>query len=275
MAPKKSRPAAQVQHYPFLGYAKWHAVIACLFLISPIAVMIPISFTSGEMFVYPLPGLSNRWYDEFFTNPLWRNALWNSVIIGTATTLIAVPLGTLVALGLNRLTGKWAAVVMGIILSPIVLPGVVFAVSAFYFYSRQGIAGSYAGLIIGHTALALPFVVIIVSATLKGFDPNLARASLSLGATPWMTFRMVVLPMVAPGVASGAVFAFVTSFDELIMTMFVASPQQRTLPLQIWSGVQESSSPVIIAAAMILMLASIALMMAVEFLRRRRTATMN
>lgn len=264
-----ARPASS-QHYPFLRYAKWHAILTCIFLMLPIVVMIPISFTSGEMFVYPTPGYSLRWYDEFFTSPLWRNALWNSVLIGIATTAIAVPLGTLTAIGMSRLAGGARSIVMGLVVSPIVLPGVVFAVSAFYFYSRQGIGGSYLGLIVGHTVLALPFVVIIVSATLQNFDTNLTRAALSLGAPPFYAFRKVMLPLVLPGVASGAVFAFVTSFDEVIMTMFVASPQQRTLPLQIWSGVQESSSPVIISAAMILMLASSLLMLLMEVFRRRR-----
>lgn len=263
------------QHYPFLRYAKWHAIVACIFLVVPILVMIPISFTAGELFIYPMPGLSMRWYETFFSSTLWNSAVWNSLAIGAATTAIAVPLGTLTAIGIGRLKGPVAAAAMAFIISPIVLPSVVFAVSAFYFYSRQGVAGTYFGVIVGHTVLALPFVVIIVSATLKGFDPNLMRAALSLGAGPLTAFRRVMLPIVAPGVASGAVFAFVISFDELIMTMFVASPQQRTLPLQIWAGVQESSSPVIIAAAMVLMMASVALMAIVEILRRRRLGSLN
>lgn len=264
--------SAPSRHYPFLRYATWHSFVAAAFLVLPLAVMIPISFTEGRLLVYPMPGVSLQWYREFFGDPLWRSALANSVVIGLATTAIAVPLGTMTALGLNRLSGLRRNIVFGLLMSPIVLPHVVFAVSAFYFYSRQGFAGSYAGVIIGHTALALPFVVIIVSATLRGYDANLTRAALSLGATPWFTFRRVTLPLVAPGVVSGAIFAFVTSFDELIMTLFVASPAQRTLPMQIWSGVQESSSPVVVAAAMVLMLASIALMFAVDVLRRRRQA---
>lgn len=260
------------RHYPFLRYSGWHSAIVAVILVLPLAVMIPVSFTAGTLLVYPLPGYSLQWYDEFFSDPLWRNALWNSVVIGTATTLIAVPLGTMTALGLHRLGGLSRSAVFGLLMSPIILPHVVFAVSAFYFYSRQGIAGTYTGVIIGHTALALPFVVIIVSATLQGYDRNLTKAALSLGATPFFAFRKVTLPLVAPGVASGAVFAFVTSFDELIMTLFVASPQQRTLPMQIWSGVQESSSPVVVSAAVVLMVASVLLMLLVEILRRRRVA---
>lgn len=263
---------AASRHYPFLRYSGWHSAIVAVILVLPLAVMIPVSFTAGTLLVYPLPGFSLQWYEEFFGDALWRNALWNSVIIGIATTLISVPLGTMTALALHRLGGFSRSAVFGLLMSPIILPHVVFAVSAFYFYSRQGIAGTYTGVIVGHTALALPFVVIIVSATLQGYDRNLTKAALSLGATPFFAFRKVTLPLVAPGVASGAVFAFVTSFDELIMTLFVASPQQRTLPMQIWSGVQESSSPVVVSAAVVLMVASVLLMLLVEILRRRRVA---
>jgi len=258
------------RHYPFLGYSGWHSALVAVFLVLPLAVMVPISFTAGRLLVYPVPGFSLEWYAEFFGDPQWRRVLWNSVLIGLATTLISVPLGTMAALGLDRLRGPLRRLVLGLVASPIVLPHVVFAVSAFYFYSRQGLAGTFLGVVVGHTALALPFVVIIVSATLQGYDRNLTRAAQSLGASPLYAFRRITLPLVAPGVLSGAVFAFVTSFDELIMTLFIASPEQRTLPLQIWSGVQESSSPVVVAAAMILMLASVALMLLIEVLKRRR-----
>jgi putative spermidine/putrescine transport system permease protein len=154
---------------------------------------------------------------------------------------------------------------MGILAVPVI----VAAVAIFYFYAWLGLAGTYVGVIAAHTALALPFVVVTVSATLQGFDANLLRSAASLGASPLRVFHKVTLPLIAPGVVSGALFAFVTSFDELVVVLFLASPEQRTLPRQIWSGVRETISPTITAAAVVLILVSIALMAAVELLRRR------
>lgn len=255
--------------HPFLRSAQGASVLVALFLIVPIAVVIPVSFTAGTLLIYPLPGLSLRWYEEFLSDPGWLASVANSVTIGLATTAIATPLGTLAAIGLTRLEGRSRTLVTALLYGPLATPVIVFAVAAFYLYARHGLAGSLAGVVIGHVVLATPFVVIIVSATLQGFDRTLLRAAASLGAGPAFAFRRVTLPLIAPGVMSGAILAFVTSFDELVVTLFLASPGQRTLPRQIWAGVQESSSPTVVAAATILMGVSLCLMGLVEILRRR------
>jgi putative spermidine/putrescine transport system permease protein len=182
---------------------------------------------------------------------------------------LSVLLGTLGALGLARARFRLKPVVIGLIVSPMVIPIVITAVGSYFFLVAIGLVGTYPGLILAHTVLAVPFVVITVLVTLEGFDQNLLRAASSLGASPWTAFRRVMLPIIFPGVASGALFAFATSLDELVVTLFVAGPDQRTLPRQIFSGVREYVSPAIAAVATILVLLSSLLLLAVELLRRR------
>jgi putative spermidine/putrescine transport system permease protein len=239
------------------------------YLILPLFVVIPLSFTAGELLIYPLPGWSLRWYVEFFTDPLWTGALANSLMIGAAATALATALGTLAALGLHGSRFRGKPVIVGLLVAPLAVPVVITAVATFYFFASLSLVGTYAGLVLAHTVLALPFVVITVSATLQGFDTTLVRAAASLGAPPGHAFRTVTLPIIAPGVISGALFAFVTSFDEIVAALFLASPQQRTLPRQIFSGVSETISPTITAAAVVLLVVSVALMAVLEGLRRR------
>ncbi len=239
------------------------------YLVLPILVVIPLSFTAGQLLVFPIPGYSLQWYEDFFTNPLWTGALWNSVLIGVATTVLATILGTLAALGLHGSQFRLKPVVVALLITPLAAPVVIVAVATFYFFASINLVGTYLGVILAHTVLALPFVVITVTATLQSFDPNLTRAGASLGGTPVHVFRTVTLPIIAPGIISGALFAFVTSFDEIVVALFVASPQQRTLPRQIFSGVSESISPTIMAAAVVLLVISLGLMIVMEILRRR------
>ncbi len=245
------------------------AALVFVFLVAPIFVVLPLSFTAGQLLVFPLPGFSLQWYREFFTSPLWTEALANSVFVALVTTVAATALGTTAALGLHGARFRLKPVIMALLVTPIAVPVVIIAVSAFYFFAALNLVGTYIGLILAHIALALPFVVITVSATLQGFDPNLPRAAASLGASPLRTLRTVTLPIIAPGVASGAVFAFVTSFDELVIALFLTSPQQRTLPRQIFSGVSENISPTITAAAVVLLVVSVLLMLVMEWLRIR------
>jgi len=248
-----------------------HALTALVmvFLVAPMFVIVPLSFTSGAILTYPLPGWSTRWYADFFGNPLWTGALRNSLVIGLATMLLATVLGTAAALGLTLSRSRLKPLLFGLLVAPIVVPIVITAVAIFYFFSALGIAGSLAGMILGHTMIATPFVIVTVSATLQGFDRNLARAAASLGAPPATVLRRVILPLIWPGLMSGALFAFATSFDELVIALFLASPELRTLPRQIFSGVSESISPTIAAAAVVLVFVSTSLMLAVELLRRR------
>lgn len=240
-----------------------------LFLIAPILVIMPLSFNAEPYFSYPMPDLSTRWYEEFFTSERWQTALRNSIIVAVATTALSTALGTLAALGLSRPHFPGRATVMALLISPMVVPIVITAVGMYFFYAKIGLTNSFPGLILAHTALATPFVVITVTATLIGFDQTLIRAGASLGASPPRVFFKVMLPLILPGVISGALFAFVTSFDEVVVVLFLASPEQRTLPKQMFTGIREMISPTITAAATLLILFSVFMLTTVELLRRR------
>ncbi|OPY95431.1 polyamine ABC transporter permease [Bradyrhizobium sacchari] len=240
-----------------------------LFLIAPILVIIPLSFNSVPFFTYPMAGLSLRWYEEFFLTSLWQGALHNSIFVAVSVTLLSTTIGTLAALGLSRPNFPWRAVVMSLLISPIVVPLVITAVALYFFYAEVGLLNSYTGLILAHTTTATPFVIITVTATLRGFDHSLTRAAAGLGAPPITVFFKITLPLILPGMISGALFAFGTSFDEVVLALFVASAEQRTLPRVMFSGIREEIRPTIIAAATVLILFSIAMLTTVELLRRR------
>jgi putative spermidine/putrescine transport system permease protein len=251
-------------------YALWAVCLLVLaFLILPILIIVPLSFSSGTFLTFPLPGLSLRWYEEFFTSAPWQLSLRNSLIVASATTALATFLGTLAALGLTRARLPGQTLLMGLIVSPMVVPLVIVAVGVYFAYAPFGLTSSLLGLTLAHTALAAPFVVITVSATLQGFDPNQARAGASLGASPVVVFRRIILPLILPGVISGALFAFVTSFDEVVVALFVTGPAERTLPRQMFNGIRENISPVIAAAASFVILVSAFLLTVLELLRRR------
>jgi putative spermidine/putrescine transport system permease protein len=250
--------------------ALWAVCLLVLaFLILPILIIVPLSFSSGTFLTFPLPGLSLRWYEEFFTSAPWQLSLRNSLIVAGATTALATCLGTLAALGLTRARLPGQTLLMGLIVSPMVVPVVIVAVGVYFAYAPFGLTSSLLGLTLAHTALAAPFVVITVSATLQGFDPNQARAGASLGASPVVVFRRIILPLILPGVISGALFAFVTSFDEVVVALFVTGPAERTLPRQMFNGIRENISPVIAAAASFVILVTVLLLTALELLRRR------
>ncbi|MGY3078092.1 putative spermidine/putrescine transport system permease protein [Bradyrhizobium sp. LM6.10] len=240
-----------------------------LFLIAPILVVLPLSFNSVPFFTYPLSALSLRWYQEFFLTARWQGALHNSIFVALSVTLLSTVLGTLAALGLSRPNFPWRTAVMTILISPIVVPVVITAVGVYFFYADVGLLNSFSGLILAHTTLATPFVVITVTAALTGFDHTLTRAAAGLGAPPVTAFFKVTLPLILPGMISGSLFAFLTSFDEVVVALFVASADQRTLPKVMFSGIREEISPTIIAAATVLTLFSIIMLTTVELLRRR------
>jgi len=253
----------------------WHGLflVLCgavfLFLVAPILAIVPLSFNSEPWFSYPLAGISLRWYRDFLTSERWQVAVLNSVLIGSATTVLATTLGTLAALGLSRGKLPFRGLIMSLLISPMIVPVIITSVAMYFFYALVDLAGTYLGIILAHTALATPFVVITVTATLAGFDHTLTRAAASLGAAPALAFRKVTLPLILPGVISGALFAFVTSWDEVVVVLFLASPEQRTLPRQMFSGIREEISPTITAVATLLLTLSIVLLIAVELLRRR------
>ena len=261
-------------HYQWADKLGWWAlrvfcVLVLVFLLVPIVVIVPLSFSSGSFLSYPLPGWSLQWYRELFASAEWARATRNSFIVAPVATLIATVLGTLAAMGLARGRFWGKGVVHGLLLSPMIVPIVVVGVGTYLVFARWGLAESYTGLILVHAALGAPFVVTTVLATLQGFNHNLVKASLSLGASPLHTFFKITLPVIAPGVVSGALFAFAASFDEVVVTLFLAGPEQVTLPRQMFSGIRENISPVIAAVATLLTLFTTALMMTLEWLRGR------
>lgn len=251
--------------YCFNGFA----VVTLIFLITPVLVIIPLSFNGSSFLTYPLDGLSLQWYKTFFTSSAWLGALQNSLIIAPIATLLATLLGTLAAMGVTRSSFRGKILFMTIIMSPMVTPIVIVAVGIYFFFAQLNLINSYLGLILAHTVLGIPFVVITVSATLRGYNTNYSKAAASLGASPFTVFRTVTFPLIAPGVISGALFAFATSFDEVVVTLFLASPKQRTLPMQMFSGIRENVEPTIAAAATIMLVSSAALLLTIEWLRRR------
>ncbi len=243
--------------------------LVLLFLVAPILIIVPLSFSSGSFFYYPLPGFSLRWYRDFFTSSFWLPSVWNSLIVGSVATLSATVLGTLAALGIWRARFPGQALVLALLISPMVVPVIIIAVGVYFAFAPLGLTDGYSGLILAHTTLAVPFVVVTVLATLSGFDRTLIRAAESLGASPVTTFRRVMLPLILPGVLSGAVFAFAASFDEVVVALLMAGPGQRTLPRQMFAGINDNISLTITAAATMLIAISLVLMIAVGLLRRR------
>jgi putative spermidine/putrescine transport system permease protein len=252
---------------------RWALYVVCtmifVFLVAPILAIIPLSFNSQPFFTYPLPGLSLRWYADFFNSPDWQLATRNSFIVATLSTILATTLGTLAAIGLMRPDCPWRLTIAAVIVSPIVIPVVVAAVGIYYFFAKIGLLGGLTAIVIAHTALGAPFVVITVAATLAGFDNRLVRAAASLGAPPLTIFRRVILPLIMPGVVAGAIFAFVASFDEVVTVLFLAGSGQRTLPRQMWSGLREQISPTITAVATLLVLLAAGLMLTANTLQAR------
>jgi putative spermidine/putrescine transport system permease protein len=253
-----------------LFWAGWvFTGLVLLFLIAPILAVIPLSFNAEPYFSYPMPGLSLQWYRDFFGNPRWNGALALSAKLAVTVTITATMLGTMAALGLARTQLPMRSVILGLLLLPMIVPVIVVAVAVFMFFGYFGLIGTFAGLALAHTALATPFVVITVTSTLSSFDWSLQRAAQGLGATPFFTFRRVILPLILPGVVTGALFAFATSFDEVVVALFLSSAEQRTLPKQMFSGIREMISPTITAAATVQVVVSVCLLIGVELLRRR------
>jgi putative spermidine/putrescine transport system permease protein len=248
------------------------AVLTLLYLILPVLAIVPLSFSSSTFLVYPIPGWSMRWYQNLIASDEWRMAAKNSFIVAPSATVVATFLGTLAAIGLTKANFRGKALLMAVLISPMIVPVVVVGVGMYLFFAPIGLANTYIGLILAHASLGVPFVVTTVAATLQGFNYNLVRASLSLGANPVKTFFRITLPVIAPGVISGALFAFATSFDEVVVTLFLAGANQTTLPRQMFTGIRENISPTIAALATILIVFSTSLLLALEWLRGRSAA---
>ncbi|WP_337182955.1 ABC transporter permease [Shinella sp.] len=250
------------------------ATLAILFLVAPLVAILPLAFTSSVILTYPVPAWSMRWFIELFTADAWKRAIVNSLIVGTGTTLLATTLGTAASLGLRNRGLAMRGTFRTLFLLPMVVPAVVLGVGMQVLLARFGLTNSYAGVIIAHTVVAVPFVVVSVTGALAGIDERVELAAQSLGASPATVFRRVTLPLAMPGVLSGAVLAFATSLDEVVLTLFVAGPNQRTLARQMFSSIRENISPAIAAAAFLFIAATLLIGLAVvlsrSMLARRR-----
>ena len=282
--PTYATAGQRIGYYGFLAYCG----MVFFFLIAPIFIIIPLSFNASpffgftpEMLQLKPEAFSLRWYRQMLgicreediittvcTNK-WMLGTVNSFIIGLSATFLATTLGTTAALGLSRPNMPFKGLIMAILISPMIVPLIITAAGVFFFYAKWGLVGTYTGLILAHTALGTPFVVITVTATLTGFDTNLVRASQSLGANTIKTFFKVIMPLILPGVISGALFAFITSFDEVVVVLFLGSVDQITIPRQMWAGIRQEISPIILCMATCLVALSIGLLTTVELLRRR------
>ena len=283
--PSYATPVQRTYYYAYLLICS----LVFFFLIAPLVAIIPISFSQSPFMVFtegmmawpPDPeAWSLRWYrymvgictDENLTTPCsnkWMIGTVNSFFVGFVSTFFATALGTLAALGLSRPHMPYKALIMSILISPMIVPLIITAAGMFFFYAKINLVYTFTGIILAHIALSTPFVVITVTATLVGFDMNMVRASQSLGARPVRTFFKVIMPLILLGVISGALFAFITSFDEVVIVMFMASLDQLTIPKQMWAGIRQEISPVILCMATCLVALSIFLLTTVELLRRR------
>ncbi|MDX8348434.1 ABC transporter permease [Cognatiyoonia sp. IB215446] len=270
-------------------YYSFRAIVGLIlfFLVAPIIIIIPLSFNAQDFFTFTPEmlaldpeGYSLKHYRDFFTNQDWIRPLQNSLIIAPFATIISVSLGTLAAIGLSQSHVPFRRGIMALLISPMIVPLIISATGMFFFYSQMGLwmeenlgmsksLTGYIKVILAHAALGIPFVIITVTATLVGFDRSLTRAAANLGASPTTTFFRIQMPLILPGVISGGLFAFITSFDEVVVVLFVGAAAQKTLPWQMFTGLREQISPTILAAATVLVTVSIILLATVELLRRR------
>ena len=270
LAQASPAPAAPPRRASPWRLAYWaYCALVLVFLLAPIAAMVPLSFSSGSFLAYPLPGWSLRWYREVLGGGRWLQALGVSLVVGLSATVLSVVLGTLAALGLARLRGAWAALLKTMILAPMIVPVILIAVGTYFFLAPLSLTSTYTGLILAHTVIAVPFVVVPVLTALELLDPNLARAAASCGATPLVAFFRVTLRSILPAMASGALFAFAASFDDVVIALLVAGPDQRTLPREMFSGLRDSITPALTAVATIMIAISTGLFLAMQAVQRR------
>jgi putative spermidine/putrescine transport system permease protein len=240
-----------------------------LFLALPIVIVVLLSFSSASYLTFPPPAFGIRWYSAYFGSRDWLASTWLSLSVAGAVVILSTTLGTLGALGLARLRGTAQAAVAALVAAPLIVPGIIAAIGIYYAFSRYRLVGTPVGLVLAHTCLAMPFVVTSVSASLAGFDRRLEQASLSLGATPWGTFRQVTLPLIRPGVLVGALFAFISSFDELIVALFLSGSGAVTLPRRMWDDLRFDIDPTIAAVSTLTIVLTAALLGGAHLLRRR------
>ena len=272
--PKYTEPHYRVWHYTYLF------ICGCIFffLIAPLFVIFPLSFNAEEFLVFSdgmkrldPDAFSLRWYVDMIygTKNPWGAAAKNSFIIALFATMGSIVLGTVAALGLSSRHMPYKGLIMAILISPMIVPLIISGVAIFFFIAKVGLAATHLGIILAHIILGTPFVVITVTATLSGFDHSVTRAAASLGSNPVNTFMKITLPLILPGVISGGLFAFVTSFDEVVVVLFLAGLETTTIPIQMWTGLREQLSPTILAVATCLIVLSVLVLVTAELIRRR------
>ena len=270
--------------YTETRYRIWHYIYLAIctaifiYLIAPLFVIFPLSFSHDEFLIFSEEmkrldpdGFSTRWYKDMVwgTKNPWGLAAKNSLFIAFFATIGSVIIGTIAAVGLSSRYMPYKGIIMAILISPMIVPLIISGVAIFFFMAKAGLAATYTGIILAHIILGTPFVVITVTATLSGFDHSVTRAAASLGSTPINTFMKITLPLILPGVISGALFAFVTSFDEVVVVLFLAGLENTTIPIQMWVGLREQLSPTILAVATCLIIMSTLILVSAELLRRR------
>ncbi|MDM7931557.1 ABC transporter permease [Tabrizicola sp.] len=233
------------------------AWLLLVLLVAPALVAIPVSLTPRRFLSFPTDELSLQYYRKLFTSPEWLSSFGQSAVIGLSSTLLATTIGTLCAIGLWRVSSRAGEVMRAILLLPLVIPPIIAAMAFYRLFVPLGLIDSYIGLILAHTVLSAPLVLITVSASLAGFDPRLEQASRNLGASNWTTMRRVILPGIKPGVMAGAVFAFIASWDEIVVTLFLSKFSVYTLPRRMWNGIRENTDPTVAAAAVVLMVVTL------------------
>ncbi|GBD21782.1 Inner membrane ABC transporter permease protein YdcV [bacterium HR28] len=245
------------------------SALVLLYLVAPVAIVIPMSFSAAKYLSFPPPGLSLQWYQNFFARADWTSATIQSIRVAFTVMILATVLGVAASLALVRGSFPGKDIVNLIIVSPLVVPAIIVAIAIYGIYVRLYLVQTFWGLVLAHTVLAVPYVVVNVSATLRGFDIRLEQAAQSLGANAWQTFRYVTLPMISPGIFAGAVFAFIASFDELIVALFIAGARGRTLPMRMFEGLRMEIDPTIAAVSSMLITFSVLVLASAEFARRR------
>lgn len=254
------------------------AAIVAIYLFIPTLVVVPLSFADRPSFQFLPEGWSLRYYEEFFTNRAWAGALANSFRIAIVVMLISAVLGTAAAFGLRKLAGLGRFIglgqgaITGLLAAPLLVPGIITAIAIYAAFLQWHLVGSDIGFVLAHTALAIPFVLISVTSSLQGLDDRLVKAAAGLGASPVTVFRKITLPLILPGVLAGAVFAFVTSFDEVVIALFLQSPKLRTLPVQMFISVNSDIDPTMAAASTVVMVLTTALVLLPLIVRRKRPA---
>jgi putative spermidine/putrescine transport system permease protein len=269
MRPATVRRRARGTDRPAPWLWAWAATTGIL-LVAPALVVIPLGFTGEASFVMPPKSWSLRWYEEFFANAAWRDSVLTSLQVAAVTTAAASALGTGAAIALARARGRAAGLVHGLLMSPLIVPQVVTAVAVLAVYLQWRLNGTLLGFAAAHTMLAIPYVVVTVSASLRGYDRRLDLAAAGLGASPWVRFRTVTAPLLAPGILSGAVFAFVVSLDEVVIALYLQTPAVRTMPVQMYDSVAVDVDPTIASASTLILAVTTALLLIPLLSRRAR-----